>query len=82
MVACFLLNSFFTLPSVSLQYPCDKERRKEHSLPFPYRVAKALDPDTYRNVEYDTWLDSRKGQSIRPIGVKYSYLIERKLFMS
>uniref|UniRef100_A0A1B6HY16 OTU domain-containing protein n=1 Tax=Homalodisca liturata TaxID=320908 RepID=A0A1B6HY16_9HEMI len=29
--------------------------------PFPYKVAKSLDPDIYRNVEYDTWNDIRRG---------------------
>ncbi|XP_044538783.1 putative bifunctional UDP-N-acetylglucosamine transferase and deubiquitinase ALG13 [Gracilinanus agilis] len=29
-------------------------------MPFPYKVMKALDPDIYRNVEFDVWLDSRK----------------------
>ncbi|KYO38294.1 putative bifunctional UDP-N-acetylglucosamine transferase and deubiquitinase ALG13 isoform B [Alligator mississippiensis] len=29
-------------------------------MPFPYKVLKALDPDIYRNVEFDVWLDSRK----------------------
>ncbi|XP_022206298.2 protein ovarian tumor locus isoform X2 [Nilaparvata lugens] len=29
--------------------------------PFPYKVAKSLDPEIYRNVEYDTWNDYRKG---------------------
>jgi len=29
--------------------------------PFPYKVAKALDPRMYRNVEYDLWNDERKG---------------------
>lgn len=28
--------------------------------PFPYRVAKALDPDIYRNIEFDTWSENRK----------------------
>ncbi|XP_045393626.1 LOW QUALITY PROTEIN: putative bifunctional UDP-N-acetylglucosamine transferase and deubiquitinase ALG13 [Lemur catta] len=27
---------------------------------FPYKVLKALDPEIYRNVEFDVWLDSRK----------------------
>ena len=31
--------------------------------PFPYKVAKALDPEVYRNVEYDTWNDYRKGKN-------------------
>lgn len=30
--------------------------------PFPYKVAKSLDPSIYRNVEYDTWNDQRKGK--------------------
>ncbi|CAH1777467.1 unnamed protein product [Owenia fusiformis] len=37
--------------------------RKHHvsvSPPFPYRIAKALDPDIYRNVEYDTWMEAKK----------------------
>lgn len=29
--------------------------------PFPYKVAKALDPTIYRNIEYDTWIELRKG---------------------
>ncbi|KAM8753143.1 LOW QUALITY PROTEIN: UDP-N-acetylglucosamine transferase subunit ALG13 [Rhynchonycteris naso] len=27
---------------------------------FPYKVLKSLDPEFYRNVEFDVWLDSRK----------------------
>lgn len=30
--------------------------------PFPYKVAKALDPRMYRNVEFDLWNDERKGR--------------------
>jgi hypothetical protein len=29
--------------------------------PFPYRVAKALDPNIYRNVDYDIWHEIRRG---------------------
>ncbi|XP_070553934.1 UDP-N-acetylglucosamine transferase subunit ALG13-like isoform X4 [Ptychodera flava] len=29
---------------------------------FPYKVAKALDPEIYRNVELDIWMDARKEQ--------------------
>ncbi|XP_064374009.1 putative bifunctional UDP-N-acetylglucosamine transferase and deubiquitinase ALG13 [Dromaius novaehollandiae] len=29
-------------------------------MPFPYKVLKALDPEIYRNVEFDVWLESRK----------------------
>lgn len=28
--------------------------------PFPYKVAKSLDPNIYRNVEYDTWNEQKK----------------------
>ncbi|KAL1491724.1 hypothetical protein ABEB36_012279 [Hypothenemus hampei] len=28
--------------------------------PFPFKVAKALDPSIYRNIEYDSWNDVRK----------------------
>lgn len=29
--------------------------------PFPYKVAKTLDPGIYRNVEFDMWNEKRKG---------------------
>ncbi|KAG8227252.1 hypothetical protein J437_LFUL003983 [Ladona fulva] len=29
-------------------------------IPFPYKVAKALDPDIYRNIEFDVWNEMRK----------------------
>nr|XP_022909615.1 OTU domain-containing protein 4-like [Onthophagus taurus] len=28
--------------------------------PFAFRVAKSLDPNIYRNIEYDTWIEMRK----------------------
>ncbi|XP_028041614.1 putative bifunctional UDP-N-acetylglucosamine transferase and deubiquitinase ALG13 [Bombyx mandarina] len=28
--------------------------------PFPYKVAKALDPDIYRNIEFDVWSEMRR----------------------
>ncbi|XP_067000272.1 protein ovarian tumor locus [Anabrus simplex] len=28
--------------------------------PFPYKVAKALDPEIYRNIEFDIWSDMRR----------------------
>lgn len=30
--------------------------------PFPYKVAKALDPNIYRNIEFDTWTEIRRGR--------------------
>lgn len=29
--------------------------------PFPYKVAKSLDPNIFRNVEFDVWVDYRRG---------------------
>lgn len=29
--------------------------------PFPFKIAKALDPNIYRNIEYDSWGEMRKG---------------------
>lgn len=40
--------------------------------PFPFKVAKALDPDMYRNIEYDTWLEVRRGKS-------FSYVLSIKI---
>ncbi|XP_036596207.1 putative bifunctional UDP-N-acetylglucosamine transferase and deubiquitinase ALG13 [Trichosurus vulpecula] len=51
------------------EYLCDRYRHgtedgkfsdNQSKMPFPYKVMKALDPDIYRNVEFDVWLDSRK----------------------
>ncbi|XP_063793393.1 putative bifunctional UDP-N-acetylglucosamine transferase and deubiquitinase ALG13 isoform X1 [Pseudophryne corroboree] len=37
-----------------------KVAENPNKMPFPYKVLKALDPEIYRNVEFDVWLDSRK----------------------
>ncbi|XP_072191921.1 UDP-N-acetylglucosamine transferase subunit ALG13 [Excalfactoria chinensis] len=37
-----------------------KTPENSSKMPFPYKVLKALDPEIYRNVEFDVWLDSRK----------------------
>ncbi|XP_035898737.1 protein ovarian tumor locus-like isoform X2 [Anopheles stephensi] len=37
--------------------------------PFPYKVAKALDPNIYRNVEYDVWQDIREERMIQMLGI-------------
>ncbi|CAG4928773.1 unnamed protein product [Colias eurytheme] len=37
--------------------------------PFPYKVAKALDPDIYRNIEFDVWSEMRR--ELR-FGARYS----------
>lgn len=33
-------------------------------MPFPYKVLRALDPEIYHNVEFDVWLDSKKGNDM------------------
>lgn len=30
--------------------------------PFPFKVAKALDSTIYRNIEYDSWTEVRRGE--------------------
>jgi hypothetical protein len=37
---------------------------RKPSPPVPYRIAKALDPSIYRNVELDIWEEERRGISI------------------
>lgn len=31
--------------------------------PFPFKVAKALDPNIYRNIEFDSWGETRRGKN-------------------
>ncbi|XP_010137108.1 PREDICTED: putative bifunctional UDP-N-acetylglucosamine transferase and deubiquitinase ALG13 [Buceros rhinoceros silvestris] len=38
----------------------EKPAENPSKMPVPYKVLKALDPEIYRNVEFDVWLDSRK----------------------
>lgn len=33
--------------------------------PFPFKVAKALDPTIYRNIEYDSWGEVRRGMLVQ-----------------
>lgn len=33
-------------------------------IPFPYKVAKALDPNIYRNIEFDAWNDLKRGKCV------------------
>lgn len=44
---------------------CVRQLLDEGITPFPYKVAKSLDPSIYRNVEYDTWSEYRKEQRMR-----------------
>lgn len=37
---------------------------------LPYKVLKALEPELYRNVEFDVWHDGRKGKFVFNLFVK------------
>ncbi|KAH8387401.1 hypothetical protein KR093_006900, partial [Drosophila rubida] len=39
---------------------CVRQLLEEGITPFPYKVAKSLDPFMYRNIEFDSWNDLRK----------------------
>ncbi|GAB1606878.1 hypothetical protein Ahia01_000970500 [Argonauta hians] len=39
----------------------DSENRKP-SPPLPYRVAKALDPNIFRNIEFDNWQEAKRAE--------------------
>lgn len=39
---------------------CVRQLLKEGITPFPYKVAKALDPNIYRNIEFDSWNEMRR----------------------
>lgn len=45
--------------------------------PFPYKVAKALDENIYRNVEFDSWNEERKSSKQRPNYYKVSKMLIR-----
>ena len=47
------------LDSIASRKDC--ENRKP-SPPLPYRVAKALDPDIFRNVEFDNWQEAKRAE--------------------
>ncbi|CAH1173506.1 unnamed protein product [Phaedon cochleariae] len=42
-----------------LSFECD-EKTSTNIAPFPFKVAKALDPNIYRNIEYDSWGELRR----------------------
>lgn len=43
-------------------------------LALPYKVLKALESELYRNVEFDVWHDSRKGEFVFNPHIKFVYL--------
>ncbi|XP_054851781.1 putative bifunctional UDP-N-acetylglucosamine transferase and deubiquitinase ALG13 [Eublepharis macularius] len=49
------------LPAEKCKQGTEEAKPSENpKMPFPYKVLKALDPEIYRNIEFDVWLDSRK----------------------
>ncbi|XP_055709044.1 protein ovarian tumor locus-like isoform X2 [Phlebotomus papatasi] len=52
-----------TLPMKDLS--CVLQLLNAQITPFPYKVAKSLDPYIYRNVDFDVWADMRKEQRLR-----------------
>lgn len=55
----FVMNSNHS--DVDLHSPGSPFPFSKGLAPFPYKVAKALDPDIYRNIAYDTWTEMRRG---------------------
>lgn len=44
---------------------CVRQLLAERITPFPYKVAKALDPSIYRNTEFELWSENRKEQRLK-----------------
>lgn len=44
---------------------CVRQLLDERITPFPYKVAKALDPSIYRNTEFELWSENRKEQRLK-----------------
>lgn len=44
---------------------CVRQLLDEGITPFPYKVAKALDPSIYRNTEFELWSENRREQRIK-----------------
>lgn len=57
---------------------CVRQLLLEGITPFPYKVAKALDPCIYRNIEYDTWSDMRREQRMRNWNVGHNLQVGSK----
>lgn len=54
---------------------CVRQLLEENITPFPYKVAKALEPSMYRNIEFEVWQDGRKAgrQKWCDVNEKYVY---------
>ena len=62
---CFLCRNLTTelLNKIEEGCPESEEMRMINKgfTPFPYRVAKALDPNIFRNTDFDIWHEIRRG---------------------
>jgi OTU domain-containing protein 4 len=52
---------------------CVRQLLDEHITPFPYKVAKALDPSIYRNTEFELWSENRKEQRMKMLDSAVSF---------
>lgn len=48
---------------------CVRQLLDENITPFPYKVAKALDPSIYRNTEFEFWQEARNENRLKWQGV-------------
>lgn len=53
---------------------CVRQLLDERITPFPYKVAKALDPSIYRNTEFELWSENRKEQRLKWLDSAVSFV--------
>lgn len=53
---------------------CVRQLLDEKITPFPYKVAKALDPSIYRNTEFELWSENRKEQRMKWLDSAVSFM--------
>ena len=64
----FVSMSFGQVNNADVKVKVEKGEKSEdvaqaiNVAPFPFKVAKALDPTIYRNIEYDSWTEVRRGE--------------------
>jgi OTU domain-containing protein 4 len=56
---------------------CVRQLLDEKITPFPYKVAKALDPSIYRNTEFELWSENRKEQRQKWLNADVSQIISK-----
>ena len=66
-----MLNDFFEAGKPETLDPnfCGTamEALENQLIPFPYKVAKCLDPHFYRNIEYDVWTCEKQARMVERI---------------